>query len=279
MIDFMLIVLNGEPWIKQWLKTYEPHANKIFIIEGTDSERFKAVPKEIRKICHTDEGHSVDNTREIIRSYPSNKITLIDENPKTGNAFWSSKNHMIKQINDKVRGNWVWQADCDEFLFQSDIERIKKKLQKCPQILVWEFKVLNFWKSASHILAGGWVSNYRRIFKWKPGKTKFKTHRPPTTNFDGPPVVLPSKLFHYNYLLDRDAKYKPAYHQGMYGNDWYENRWLPWTPENRNEREKKTIGPIRNWGKTGTVHEPNIKHPEFIAPIIQRLIESGKIFA
>lgn len=278
MIDFMLIVLNGEPWIEPWLKTYEPHANKIFIIEGTDSERFKSVPQEIRKLCHADDGHSIDKTREIIRSYDSNKITLIDKGPN-GDGFWASKNQMIRQINDKVKGDWVWQADCDEFVFQKDIKQIKAQLIENKGVQVWQYRVHNFWKSASYVLRGGWVSEYRRIFRWKPGRTGFKEHRPPTTNTDGPPKRLQPYLYHYNYVLEHDAKYKPAYHRGMYGNNWFENKWLPWKPRRREKMEKSGIGPARNFGRTWTVQLPNVQHPEFIAPIIQQLVSSDKIYA
>lgn len=278
MIDFMLIVLNGEPWIEPWLKTYEPHANNIFIIEGTDTERFRGIPQDLRKLCHTEDGHSIDNTRDIIRSYPSDKITLIDKSPK-GNGFWKSKNQMIKQINYRVQSQWVWQADCDEFYHQSDIKRIKNQLKADKKTMVWQFGVNNFWKSASYILRGGWVSEYRRIFRWVPGKTEFKEHRPPTTTMDGPPKTLPHRLYHYNYVLEHDARYKPAYHKGMYGGNWFENKWVAWSPKTREQIEKRGIGPARNFGRTGTVQIQNVKHPEFVAPIIQNLINEGKIYA
>lgn len=276
-IDFMLIVLNGEPWIEAWLKTYEPHARRIFIIEGTDSERFKQVRKDIRTSCHTNDGHSVDNTIEIIRSYPSDKITLIDRNPKTGNGFWPSKNHMIKQVNNKIASKIVWQADVDEFVFQDDIRKIIKLIKSNPHIKVWQFKVNNFWRSSTHILQGGWVTPYRRIFRWSPGHTRWKTHRPPTTTLDGTPETLPVRLYHYNYVLEHDARYKPEYHKGLYGGNWFESKWKAWTPKTKDKLEAKGIGPKRNFGKTGTKHIPGIKHPEFVAPVIKNLINKGKI--
>jgi hypothetical protein len=275
-IDFMLIVLNGEPWIEAWLKTYEPHARKIFVIEGTDSERFNCVPDEVKKLCRTSDGHSVDRTREIVRGFGSDKVVLIDESPDSGDGFWKSKNHMVKQVNGRVEADYLWEADCDEFLHQGDIEQVKKCLRDRPEVLVWQFDVFNFWRSISHIVQGGWVSKYRRIFKWKPGVTKFCNHRPPTTTTDGPPVTLPCSLYHYSYVLEKDARYKPFYHQGMYGKGWFERKWLAWTPKNRKSIEVEGIGPARNFGRSWT-KPVDVKHPEFVKPVLKGLVRDNII--
>jgi hypothetical protein len=274
-VDFMLIVLNGEPWINAWLKTYEPHANKIFIIEGTDKERFDAMPKWLRNECHTKDGHSVDNTRDIVRSFKSDKIVFIDENPKTGNGFWASKNQMIKQVNGRVEGQYLWEADCDEFCHHKHIKNIKQALKSRPNVLVWQFNVLNFWRSASYVVQGGWVSKYRRIFKWNQN-TKFKGHRPPHTNTDGPPATLPHDLYHYSYVLEKDAKYKPFYHTPLYGKNWFEKKWLAWNPTTRKAIEKGGIGPVRNFTRSWTKYMP-VDHPEHVKPVLDELIKSGRI--
>ena len=276
-VDFMLIVLNGEPFIEAWLKTYEPHANKVFIIEGTDHERFSGMPKDLRRKCHTKDGHSVDNTREIIRAYNSKKVVLIDQGPH-GNGFWPSKHHMVKQVNSRVEAGWLWEADYDEFLFQADIDKILTILKQNKKQKVWQFKVMNFWKSASHVLEGAWVTPFRRIFRWQSGQTKFTTHRPPTTNAGGLPNTLPYALFHYNYLLRKDAEYKPAYHGEVYNKRWFEKNWEIWTPKNKDTVERKGIGPPR-WRNTHTVHRPNLRHPEFVQPVIERLTKEKIILS
>ena len=274
-IDCMLIVLNGEPWIEAWLKTYEPHANKVFIIEGTDNEMFHKVPKKIRGQHHTGKGHSVDNTLEIIKAYNSKKIVLINENKQTKNGFWHSKHQMVKQINKLVEGDWVWEADVDEFLHPKHIEIVKKTLAENPKRNLWQFPVYNFWRSASHFLAGGWVTPYRRIFKWEPGKTKWTTHRPPTTNMGGNPGKLRVNLYHYNYILEKDAKYKPLYHGG-YGGGWFEKKWLAWNLKTKEQIEKKGIGPA-SWPRTGTRHIPDVVHPIHVRKILENMIKVGKI--
>ena len=274
MIDFMLIVLNGEPWINAWLKTYEPYANKIHIIEGTDNEMFHNVPHDIRKLYHTEDGHSTDNTLEIIKTYNTNKIKLYNINPKTGNGLWHSKHQMIAQINDKIETEWLWEADSDEFVHDGHIKEIIKVLKEYPKNQVWQFKVYNFWKSLTHILQGGWVTPYRRIFKWEPGKTRWTTHRPPTTNNDASPKTIPYPLYHYNYILEKDAKYKPLYHRG-YGKQWFEQKWKAWTPKSKEQIEKNSIGPA-SWGHTTTKYV-NQKHPIYVKPILAQLLKKGMI--
>lgn len=280
-IDFLLIVLNGEPFIEAWLKTYEPFANKIIIIEGVDDGQMRRVPPEFREKIHTQDGHSIDNTRQIIKNFNSNKIQLIDESP-LGGGLWPSKNAMIRQANDKVESPWLWEADYDEFLNQEHIERTIDILKDHKHIKMWQFKPYAFWKSATHIMQGGWVSPLRRIFRWKPGKTKFTEHRPPNTNYmtDIRPAIktVPYPLYHYSYLLRKDAQYKPLYHGTVvYPPKWFENKWEPWTPDNKDKIEQGGIGPPR-WGKTHTTKKNDLKHPKHVANVIDKLIKTEQIY-
>jgi hypothetical protein len=77
-------------------------------------------------------------------------------------------------------------------------------------------------------------------------------------------------------VLEKDAKYKPFYHQGMYGKGWFERKWLAWTPKSRKSIEVEGIGPARNFGRSWT-KPVDVKHPEFVKPVLKGLVRDNII--
>lgn len=235
-ISFGMIVVNGEPFIKYNLENLYPHAHEIIIVEGA-VERFKR---------STPDGHSVDKTVEVIKSFPDpqGKIKLIQ-----CDGFWPEKDEMSNAYMDICTGDYIWQVDVDEFYKSVDIEKIKRLLSEKPEIERVDIKSINFWRGFKAIMQGAsYIYNadeFIRIFRFKPGY-RYLTHRPPTL-IDEKSCVIGKRnilqaneladvhniyLYHYSYVFPDAVKSKSAYYSEMSwkngceeGLKWAEKYW------------------------------------------------------
>jgi len=276
-IDFMMIVLNGEPFLSYNLKSIYPWANKIWIIEGADGRTKDHVNPEF----FTKNGHSFDNTVEIIKSHPDpeHKITLIQKD-----GFWQDKDEMISQINDLIKSDYVFEVDVDEFYKDEDYEKLFKIIEEYPQVTGFGIPWRNFWHNF-HTIYGletkdtfkvewGWWG--WRLFKWIPGVSKWLTHRPPTVSLDngqnsmslawGPAHLVPYDVwtYHYSDLIPQQNLIKSQYYEIP---QWYENIFMRWLKDPKTV-EDYGIYPLGGSGKTiqylGT-------HPKVIYDLAKKL--------
>jgi len=268
-IDVALIVLNGEPWLEAWLKTYRDFADRIIVVEGVDSERFDTVPDNIRQKCFTKDGHSLDNTLDILKNADAD-LTLITKS----NGFWPSKNAMFAELSKHCNSDYVFEVDIDEFWFQKDLNSIRGLLEERPEIATWWGKPLNFWKGGRwHTKAvkgdGCWWCDAPWIFKWRPGMVL--VHRPRHAE---PPIndkvaYLPFRVHHYNYVMAKDAEYKRHYHKEPAS--WYEDVWCAWSEDNRIDLGRG-VQPGRQ--EKTELMEYLGKHPKFAQRVLTK-IEKG----
>lgn len=276
-VSFVMIVLNGMPFVEYALKAIYEEAHEIIIVEGAvENCLFAANP----------DGSSVDGTVECIRSFPDpyRKIQLIQ-------GRWPEKCEMQNAALEHVTGNYVWLVDSDEVYKREDISRIRSILADDPTITQVNFIPDNFWKGFDYLFVSPRffepACHYRRLFKFKPG-SHFTTHRPPTIVWPGSDTtteemhlvdgqttrrmgIIP---YHYSYVLDSQVQQKielyRRYGWGVgWGVDlerWYHEFFQRWTLENSQDLEQ--LYPI--W--TGDPNSCSVPftgtHPEVMAELI-----------
>jgi len=221
-ISFGIIVLNGEPFIKYNLRSLYPFAHEIIVVEGANVNA---------KSIATKDGHSLDNTLQILHDFKKNedlenKLKII-----TREGFWEEKDEQSQAYAKVATGNYLWQIDADEFYLDKDVEKIIKILNKYPEIDTISFKQMTFWggidkKVDSWYLRMG-ADTYHRLFKWRTGY-KYQTHRPPTVGDEGgvdlrqKNWISPSNnlledvnLYHYSLLFPLQVEQKIKYYSNM----------------------------------------------------------------
>ena len=283
-ISFVMIVLNGMPFIEHALKAIYDEAHQIVIVEGAvESCMFAANP----------DGSSTDGTVELIRNFPDplNKIQLIQ-------GRWPEKCEMQDAALAHVSGNYVWLVDSDEVYRKKDLATIRTLLANNPGVTQVNFIPDNFWKGFDFLFVSPMffepAHHYRRLFKFKPG-ARFTSHRPPTMVWPGctqstEEMQLVDGLVtrqmgvipcHYSYVLDAQVKQKiELYHRYGWGRSWgldldrwYHAFYRHWTPANRLELEAQF--PI--WtGDPGSYSVPfQSEHPEAMAGLIAESRRAG----
>jgi len=248
-MSFVMIVLNGMPFIEAALKSIYDKAHEIIIVEG-------AVKKCM--FAANSNGSSNDGTVEFIKSFPdpNNKIKLIQ-------GIWPEKCEMQNKAVQIATGDYVWLVDSDEVYKKEDINAIIQMLDSDPSITQINFPVFHFWKGFEYVLSSNILKNnpgFFRIFKLeKP--CHFTTHRPPTlflkkqkknTNKIHPVeksviAKMGIYIYHYSYVIDSQVKQKIELYK-RYGwgkswkidlDDWYNNCYLKWTVASREKVEAK----------------------------------------
>lgn len=121
-LTFGLIVLNGEPFIRYWLRAVYPWAYQIIVVEG-------ATP--YASSVATPDGHSTDSTIDTIKEFqisedPNGKVDLITaEDEGYPNGFWpGEKTEMCKTFAKRVMGNYIVTLGIDEFFIEGDYSKI-----------------------------------------------------------------------------------------------------------------------------------------------------------
>jgi ADP-heptose:LPS heptosyltransferase/glycosyltransferase involved in cell wall biosynthesis/predicted O-methyltransferase YrrM len=274
---FVMIVLNGMPFIEYSLKSIYEFAHEVIIVEGAVEKCMFAANLD---------GSSTDGTVEFIKSFPDpqNKIRLIQ-------GKWPEKCEMQNVALRHVTGDYVWLIDSDEVYKAEHLDRIKKALVENPSITQVNFIPDNFWKGLDHIFVSPRffepAYHYRRLFKYVRGAV-FTSHRPPTMTWSGQQCtteqmhlldgqttrkmgVVP---FHYSYVLDKQVWQKiELYHRYDWGRDWnidllewYKECFLKWTPENKKQIEARY--PVWTGDRNSYTEPFEGTHPQAIIPYI-----------
>lgn len=277
--SFVMIVLNGMPFIEYSLRSVYEFAHEVIIVEGAVEKcMFAANP----------DGSSTDGTVELLKSFPDpqHKIKLIQ-------GRWPEKCEMQNEALRHVTGDYVWLIDSDEVYKTEHLNAIKKILTDDPSITQVNFIPDNFWKGLDHIFVSPRffepACHYRRLFKFARGAV-FTSHRPPTMTWPGE-VRTTEQMhlldgqttrkmgvvpYHYSYVLDKQVQQKiELYHRYGWGKDWkldllewYHECFLKWTPENREQIEKRY--PIWTGDRNSHTVPFDGTHPQAIVPYILR---------
>jgi ADP-heptose:LPS heptosyltransferase/ubiquinone/menaquinone biosynthesis C-methylase UbiE/glycosyltransferase involved in cell wall biosynthesis/predicted O-methyltransferase YrrM len=249
-VSFVMIVLNGMPFIEYSLKSIYEFAHEVIIVEGAVEKcMFAANP----------DGSSTDGTVEFVKSFPDpqRKIKLIQ-------GRWPEKCEMQNEALKHITGDYVWLIDSDEVYKREHLDNIKRILIDDTSITQVNFIPDNFWKGLDHIFVSSRffepACHYRRLFKYVRGAV-FTSHRPPTMTWpDSQRTTEQMHLldghttrkmgiapYHYSYVLDEQVRQKiELYRRYGWGKDWnidliewYKECFLKWTPENRHAIEEQ----------------------------------------
>lgn len=270
--SFVMIVLNGMPFIEYSLKSIYDFAKEIIIVEGAVEKcLFAANP----------DGSSKDGTVEFIKNFPDpqNKIKLIQ-------GKFPEKCEMQNEALKYATGNYIWLIDSDEVYNRQDLQKINNIIKNDPQIAQVNLIPDNFWKGFDYIFESKKFYDiegyhYKRIFKFAPG-AKFISHRPPTMVLPGSDKTTEQmklldgwttrkmgiKMYHYSYVLPEQVLQKIELYK-RYGwekgwkisaDEWFNECYLKWTHPNRKMIEQKY--PIWTGDKNSYTLQFTGSHPE-----------------
>jgi len=218
-ITFGIIVLDGEPFTRYLLRQIYTHAFEIIIVEGGSEKASKYAP----------DGHASDGTLTALQEFkhgedPEDKIRIISKN-----GFWAGKEEQCREFVKRIKGDYLWEVDIDEFYKTEDLISVRERLKKDRSIDTVSFRQIPFWGSI-HCHVNGFKlktdnsSQYHRLFRWKKGY-HYMAHRPPTV-VDENGVDLRKKkwltardtekmgihLYHYSLLFPKQVINKCSYY-------------------------------------------------------------------
>jgi len=228
-VDFTIIVHNGEPFISLNLENLYPFANRIIIVEGPVAY--------YQKLGY---GASNDGTVEAIRSFPDPEGKIILEQ-----GLWDEKDDMIRAQEKHFAGDYVWEIDADEFYKHEDIRKVFDYLDAHPECHSMSFRLLSFYGGFERYISGFEQKfEVERIKKIIPGKSRWKTHRPPTMIW--PPTGKTCKemghvdhwttnkwgiwIYHYSHLPPKRVKEKMGYYNSFSKTiqNYWDRLYVPW---------------------------------------------------
>lgn len=253
-ISFGMIVFNGNYVLKENLSTIYPFATKIVITEGPvhHYQKFYGLSS------------SNDGTVKTIKNFPDpdKKIILIQ-------GQWNEKDDMVSAQDKHYVGNFVWHVDSDEIYRPEDIEKVVKYLESHNNCYSMGFRLRSFYGGFDRYISG-FEENWDtiRIQRIIAGKSRWKTHRPPTMIW--PPTGKTCKemghigfmetdkwgirIYHYSHVFPKQVKAKMEYYKqrdpgGIIGNYW-DRLFVPWmrakTEAEKLQIEKPTLG-VQEW--------------------------------
>ncbi len=129
-MSFIMIVLNGMPFIKASLGSIYKSAYEIIIVEGAEEQCMFAANSD---------GSSNDGTVEFIKSYPDpdKKIKLIQ-------GKWIDKCEMQNKAVEIATGDYIWLIDSDEVYKEEAIEIIYQILNENPTVYQINIPLIHF---------------------------------------------------------------------------------------------------------------------------------------
>lgn len=269
-ISYVMIVLNGMPFIEFSLRAIYDSAHEIVIVEGAVKDCMFAANSD---------GSSIDGTVEFIKAFPDpeNKIKIIQ-------GMWPEKREMQNAALKYVSGNYVWLVDSDEVYHKQDIQKVIQVLKQNDGIMQLNLSYYPFWKGFDYYMfcpEVEWSRACGRVFKYTPGAT-FTQHRPitmqwPKNQHASTPYLMPDMhFFHYSYILDSQVKQKIRLYKkyrwdrvwSISLDNWYNECFLKWTPETREEIER--VHPIWTGHRNSYTQRFEGAHPEVMLEYIEK---------
>jgi hypothetical protein len=276
MIDFCMIVFNGDYVLQENITSIYPFANKIIITEGPVSH--------YQKLGFTT---STDQTVEIIQSFPDpdKKITLI-------RGQWNEKDEMVKAQEQYYSGEYVWHIDSDEIYKSEDMANIIDYLVKtnCHSMA---FRLYSFYGGFGRYISG-FEENFEVTRIQKRGR--WKTHRPPTMVMSNGKTckeishinqfesekLFGARIYHYPYVFPSQAKVKIDYYKSWGGSgiisNYWENIFVPWIRAQTEEEKLKIEAPylgVQEWipSRRGPAFTKafNGRHPDCVENNLEKL--------
>ncbi len=252
-MSYVMIVVNGEPFISYQLSSLYPYAHEIIIVEGA-TEKFAAAA--------TAEGHSTDRTLEVIAGFPDpdHKIKLVRRD-----GTWAEKVDMCNAYMPLVTGDIIWQIDVDEFYHPWVHEYVARLFDDDKELDRVSFRVRDFFASLDYEVVGATpvlgLSDVRRAHRFASGD-RWLSHRPPTL-LDASGHLKPIRkeimapemlakgiyMFHATTLFEKQTRDKLGYYHRLWQESHEEPaRWMDESWHNfRNPLNLIGIGGYAAW--------------------------------
>jgi hypothetical protein len=246
---------NEQEFAPLVLKSIYNEVDRIIVIEGAVKNRPNS----------TDDGHSVDNTVEIIEDFkrvndPENKIVFVKIK-----RHWKNLEEMKQTFIDLCfPGDWIIINDADEFYLPEDIRRLRKLIDLKPHATEVVPNFLHFYGDFNHVAVPGpeWQPQHQRIFKVTRGM-KYNAH-PVVTDVGGSCTYFSPHYQHRRYMMNNFFIYHYGYARSnmskimLEKQKYYEKELVA-----HNNANKKFDQKINDWfNKTEPVLKYNGTHPE-----------------
>jgi hypothetical protein len=169
---FATICLNEAEFIGLNLRQHYDHCDEWIIVEGAD----KRYPRA------TEQGLSVDDTAEIIRSFPDpdKKIRFIQH------GWAADKCELRNRYADWCDDGVVVVFDADEFLSHRDLSWLIDRCRALPRPGSVRIPHIHFWKHDRQIITGGYYDvPHDRAYRWEAGCVYRDNHNHPARSFGG----------------------------------------------------------------------------------------------
>jgi len=224
---FMLFGQNK--WLKPHLENIFPHFDKIYVLYG--EKPWSAYNPEARKLFPKNPVSDLS----ILKKEPyCDKVELIYG---TWDSEEQQRNAAIRRAT-KDGFHFLFDIDLDEFYFHEDLEKIKFELSVLSSVhnrfLV---PVITFWRSFKYA-----VEAYDRPFPvcadieiavdLRTNPKHINKRR--VLGQENAYIVKSCRCFHGSYVLSDEEAYlkiKTWGHAHQVVSNWYEEKWLNWTPE------------------------------------------------
>ena len=120
-ITFIMIVLNGMPFVKHSLESIYDFSDEIIIIEGP--------VRNLNSGYYDKSGFSTDGTTEFLNNFkdPDSKIKLF-------RGYFKDKIDMQNLAIKNASFDWVWLIDSDEVYKTNDLTTVKEIIQLISEI-------------------------------------------------------------------------------------------------------------------------------------------------
>lgn len=184
---------NESEFVHSVLSSIYNEVDKIFLIEGAVKNRPNA----------TEDGHSIDNTVELINDFIKNndthkKITFVQiKRP------WHNLEEMKQTFLDMARpGDWILINDADEFYMPDDIKRLRLAIDRNPYVCEFVPTFLHFYGDIFTVAKPGpeWQPFHQRFFKYTRGM-KYINH-PTVTDAEGYDTYFSPQYWNRRYLMN-----------------------------------------------------------------------------
>lgn len=142
--------------------------DRIIVIEGAVANRPNATP----------DGHSTDQTLEIIKDFKANHDPLKKVVIISIGRPWKNLEEMKQTFLDmSIPGDWILINDADEFYRPDDIKRLRKAIDLNPHACEFVPNFLHFYGDIFHVAVPGpeWQPQHQRFFKYVRGM-KYNSH-------------------------------------------------------------------------------------------------------
>jgi hypothetical protein len=232
-----VLAYNQDKWIMRNIENSYPHVDRIYV--GYSKVPWNYDPESRSSRLNTFDINIIKDSKY------RDKIKIIE-----GDWIYEfEERNQILEMAKKDGMDYLMIHDADEFYFHDDFEKLKKVVLDNPGYDSYVVQLLTFWKTFKYVLVtprrieekkimSGQISGMAETVLDLSKKLKF-TH----IRYSGAKRFLILEktdliFYHASYVLTDNEVYnkiKTWAHRNDFNPDqWYQEKWLNWTPETKN---------------------------------------------